>query len=462
MRMQKIFSVHELTRSIKSMLEGRYPFLSVVGEVTNLRKPGSGHLYFTLKDDRAQIKAVLFKMQQRYLKKQPKDGDMVVCRGKISVYEPRGDYQLIVDGLDYHGAGALQRAFAQLKEQLAAEGLFDASHKKDLPLIPTHVTLVTSPNGAAVHDFIRIAQNRFPQIQLSVYPVAVQGAGAAVEICRAIKEINDQVNTDIIVLTRGGGSIEDLQAFNDEALARTIYASRLPVVSAVGHEIDFTIADFAADLRAPTPSGAAEMLLPDSRALAEQIQTLKKRLIQVMVGKLERHENQIALYRQQLVSAAHPVVALRLRLINQADRLTHTMFTLLNQKAGRLAVAEKKMAQCSPGRKIDLLKQQLQSLSEKMTTAMQGELNHKDQQLAGYSGLLHAVSPLSTLARGYAVARKKTKTGKIITEPTQVRPGESIEVILARGRLDCTVTGTTNDQTGPPNPQPAGSKKQSN
>lgn len=247
MNTKRIFSVSELTSSIKSMLEGRFPFISVAGEISNLRRPASGHLYFTLKDDRAQIKTVLFKTQQRYLEKTPRDGQMVVCQGRLTVYEPRGDYQLIVDAMDFHGAGALQLAFEQLKKKLAAEGLFDQEDKKPLPALPRHITLVTSPTGAAVHDFIRIAQSRYPQIRIAVFPVAVQGDAAAGEIQEAILEINNQMHTDIIVLCRGGGSIEDLWAFNDEQLAREIRYSNIPVVSAVGHEIDFTIADFAAD-----------------------------------------------------------------------------------------------------------------------------------------------------------------------------------------------------------------------
>ena len=285
MNNQKIFSVSELTGTIKRMLEGRFPFVHVAGEISNLRQPGSGHLYFTLKDDRAQIKAVLFKMQQRYLEKPPKNGQMVICRGRLSVYEPRGDYQLIVDALDLHGAGELQIAFEQLKRKLAEEGIFDQSVKKELPPLPRHITLVTSPTGAAVHDFIRIAQNRFPQARISVYPVAVQGDTAAKEIRQAIIDINDHLDTDIIVLCRGGGSIEDLWAFNDEQLARAIYASVVPVVSAVGHEVDVTIADFAADLRAPTPSGAAEMILPDSSGLADRIAGLARRISHSMQSR---------------------------------------------------------------------------------------------------------------------------------------------------------------------------------
>ena len=257
MNTSRIFTVTEINDSIRGILEVQFPFVSVAGEISNLRQPLSGHCYFTLKDDKAQIRAVLFKMQQRYLSAMPADGQMVICHGRISVYEARGEYQLIVDTIDFHGTGIMQLEFERLKQKLAAEGLFDEETKKQLPYLPEHITLVTSPKGAAVHDFIRIAQSRCPLTKIAVFPVSVQGDAAAGEISRAIAAINKHLKTDIIVLCRGGGSLEDLWAFNEEKVARAIDASTIPVVSAVGHEIDYTIADFVADLRAPTPSGAA-------------------------------------------------------------------------------------------------------------------------------------------------------------------------------------------------------------
>ena len=284
---RRVLTVSELNESIRLLLEAQYPFISVGGEISNLHKPYSGHCYFTLKDSGAQIRAVLFKMQQRYLSRFPKDGDHVVCRGRISVYEPRGEYQLIVDTIDHQGAGALQLAFEQLKQRLATEGLFDEHRKRRPPGFPGHITLVTSPRGAAVHDFIHIANRRCPMVRIAVYPVAVQGEQASAEMIRALEEINARVATDLIVLCRGGGSIEDLWAFNDEHLARAIRRSAVPVVSAVGHEIDFTIADFAADLRAPTPSAAAELLTPDSAALRVRINQQDERLRRLLRSRTE-------------------------------------------------------------------------------------------------------------------------------------------------------------------------------
>jgi len=443
MNNQKIFSVSELSKAIKSILEGRFPFINVAGEISNLRRPGSGHCYFTLKDDRAQVKAVLFKMQQRYLEKLPRDGQMVVCRGRISVYEPRGDYQLIVDSLDFHGAGALQLAYEQLKKKLAAEGIFDQEDKKKLPPLPRHITLITSPTGAAVHDFIRIAQSRYPQVKISVFPVAVQGDAAAGEIRQAIIDSNDQLDTDIIVLCRGGGSIEDLWAFNDEQLARTIRSSAVPVVSAVGHEIDFTIADFAADLRAPTPSGAAEMLLPDSSVLADRITELTRRLHHTMQSGIDRYQEQLAWYRQHLSSAGQPVDTLMLRLDHLVGNLEHAMQNILTGGQTRLNIVDSLLQRNNPLQVLCLHQQKIQELQRRLLQAGNRTISEKEQALARSAGLLDAVSPLSTLARGYSIARKKSGRKTVITAFDQVRSGEKIELILHRGRVDCSVLATT-------------------
>ncbi len=446
-RKDKIFSVSQLTRSLKSMLEGRFSFISVVGEISGLRRPGSGHIYFTLKDDQAQIKTVLFKIQQRYLEKQPEDGQMVICLGRLSVYEPRGDYQLIVDSVDFHGQGIQQLAFEQLKKKLAEEGVFDQELKKPLPLLPEHLVVVTSPSGAAVHDFIRIAQKRYPQVRISVYPAAVQGEHAAAQLCRALREINRQqaqtagrFKVDGIVLCRGGGSVEDLQAFNDEELAREIRRSIIPIVSAVGHEIDFTIADLAADLRAPTPSGAAEMLLPDSTALAEHVAGLARALRRSIREKLDRWQDRTALYRQRLSGAAQPVDTLMLRLDHQAGEMEHAMRTRLFALQSRLDSLESRLHQNNPLQILALHQQRVVELRRRLRWIGTRLIREKEQSLAGAAELLEAVSPLSTLARGYAIARKKSGRQTVITGTEQVRTGEVIEVVLHRGCLKCSVT----------------------
>ncbi len=263
----RIQSVTEITQSIKLLLENGFAFVAVCGEVSNLKQPYSGHLYFTLKDTGAQIKAVLFKTQRRYLAAEMADGVQVICRGRISVYEPRGDYQLVVDSVEFAGAGDRLAAFEQLKEKLNSEGLFAEAHKKKLPLLPQGIALITSPRGAAVHDFLTVAGRRFPSIPIEIHPVAVQGDHAAAEIGAAVKAACHRNRAEVIVICRGGGSAEDLSPFNSEELARTVYQATIPVVSAVGHEVDYTILDFVADHRCPTPTAAAEAVLPDRSRL---------------------------------------------------------------------------------------------------------------------------------------------------------------------------------------------------
>ena len=436
---RRVLTVSELNSAIRSLIEGRFPFVSVAGEISNLHKPYSGHFYFTLKDTGAQIKAVLFKMQQRYLAQIPKDGAHVVCRGRISVYEPRGDYQLIVDTIDFHGAGALLQAFEQLKRRLANEGLFDEHLKRILPRFPSHITLITSPQGAAVHDFIRIATRRYPPIRIAVYPVTVQGEQAAADMIRALEEINARTATEVIVLCRGGGSAEDLWAFNDEQLARAIRSSALPVVSAVGHEIDSTIADFAADLRAPTPSGAAELLTPDGEVLRNMIDQQRLRLRRSLHHRTDRLHQRLLLARHRLDTMPHPLDRLMLRLDQLAARLERSFTATLGKQRQRLDRVSLGLAQLNPSHRLNLHELRLQELRNRLAQAARSRLQSKEEQFGRATGVLHAVSPLATLARGYAIVRKTGSTKGIVTEAAQIRPGETVEIILYRGELVCRV-----------------------
>lgn len=438
----QVFTVSGLTSLIRGMLESRFPFVSVAGEISNLRRPRSGHIYFTLKDDNAQIRAVLFRMQQRYLEREPADGQMVVCRGRVTVYAPRGDYQLIVDALDYHGAGALQLAFEELKKKLAAEGLFADEQKKSLPDLPAHITLVTSPGGAAVHDFLRVAANRYPGTRIAVYPVAVQGEQAADEMVAALARINESVATDLIVLCRGGGSIEDLWAFNEEKLARAIHASRLPVVSAVGHEIDFTIADFVADLRAPTPSAAAEILLPDGRELLDRVHGCQDRLVRVMLQRLDQLAERLSFLRRRLGTMARPLDSLALRLDHASLSLERAMQGLLAAREQGLAASAGRLQQVSPAARLEVHRQRLAGLGRRLLRVGPALVEQRDRELARLAALLEAVSPLSTLARGYAIVRRDGPEKMIITDSGQVSAGQRLEVLLRRGRLWCTVEST--------------------
>ena len=305
-----IQSVSELTRSIRGLLETQFSFVTVTGEISNMRRPYSGHLYFTLKDADAQIRVVLFKNQQKYLNAPLQDGEQVICRGRVSVYEPRGEYQIIADFVENQGRGTLQIAFDRLKKRLDAEGLFRSERKKALPFLPEKIFLLTSPSGAALFDFLGMAESRFPGVPIVIFPVRVQGDGAAQEISQAITLLNRHEKSGVIVLCRGGGSLEDLWAFNEEQVAYAISASLLPVVSAVGHEVDFTIADFVADHRSPTPTAAAKDVLPDGRALRQHIEVLQTTLTKSMARK-------IATMRQKIKIEQH-------RLGDPASRINHS------------------------------------------------------------------------------------------------------------------------------------------
>src|ERR671924_1876239 len=288
-----ILTVSEVSERIKIVLEDTFFDIWVEGEISNLRTPSSGHAYLTLKDEHSQIRAVLFKMQRRYLRFDPKDGMLVIVRGRISLYEPRGEYQLVIDYLEPKGIGALQIAFEQLKTRLAQAGLFDPARKRPLPVLPRGIGIVTSPTGAVIRDMLQILRRRFANLHVCIYPVRVQGDGAAEEIARAIEALNGDLGIEVIILARGGGSLEDLWAFNEESVARAIYQSRMPVISAVGHEIDFTIADFVADVRAPTPSAAAELVVAAKEEFCTRIDRLVDRLRTAVTANIQRRRTMV-------------------------------------------------------------------------------------------------------------------------------------------------------------------------
>lgn len=448
MNTPRIYTVSEINASIRGLLESQFPFVSVAGEISNMRRPLSGHIYFTLKDDQAQIKAVLFKMQQRYLSEEPADGRLVICRGRISVYEPRGDYQLIVDAMDFHGTGLLQLEFEKLKKKLAGEGLFAAERKKPLPELPGHLTLVTSPRGAAVHDFLRVAGVRYPLAKISIYPVPVQGRQAAGEIAEAIAVINESVATDIIVLCRGGGSLEDLWAFNEEIVARAIAASRIPVVSGIGHEIDFTIADLAADLRAPTPSAAAEMILPDISALRQQISTLSSRMMRMMTAQLNSYEEKITLQRHKLGTLKQRFDNLLIRLDHLSMALEKTVTGAILRKQAKLEHAASLLQAHNPLYQLHFLRRQVDELRRRLRMAVRRKIEDAQDALGHAAGMLDAVSPLSILARGYSIVRKDSPSGGIVTDYREVEIDSKIAVTLHKGQLKCRVekTGEQDDK----------------
>jgi exodeoxyribonuclease VII large subunit len=440
---RRIYRVSELSRVIREKLEAEFADLWVEGEVSNFRTASSGILYFTLKDETAQLRCVCFRQQARYLKFRPEDGLLVTARGKISVYEARGEYQLAVEFLEPRGLGALQLAFDQLKRRLAAEGLFDAARKKPLPRLPRRIGIITSPSGAAIQDMIRILRRRHENLHLLIYPVRVQGEGAAEEIIEGLRFFHRalplEMAVDVIIVGRGGGSIEDLWAFNEEKLARAIAASTIPVISAVGHETDFTIADFVADLRAPTPSAAAELVIETQERLAEQIQTLEDDLRKVIRYSLLRR-------RQQLteVVAHRGFQTLRILLAQAGQRSDELADSLVEAARETLRRARRRWEQPQAFlTHFDLrARQERERLRlNRLTTALIHPVRLLLAQKRGLMESLRAeleqLNPTAILERGYAIAFDAS--GKILKDAGQAAPGDDITLRLARGRLAARV-----------------------
>ncbi|MCK5403846.1 MAG: exodeoxyribonuclease VII large subunit [Desulfobulbaceae bacterium] len=434
----RIQSVTELTSSIKGLLETSFPFVTVVGEISNVRRPFSGHIYFTMKDHVSQIRAVLFKPQQRYLACTPEDGLEVICRGRISVYEPRGEYQFIVDTVDFKGTGALQITFEKLKKRLAEEGLFDEASKKPLPFLPEKIALITSPGSAAIFDFLTMAENRFSSVPVEIHPVRVQGDGAADEIVDAIECANDRKTSDVIVICRGGGSIEDLWSFNEEKVARAISHSTIPVVSAVGHEVDFTIADFVADLRAPTPTAAAEAVLPSRQTLSRQLNETTIRLATAIKNKLIQARSQTKTARRMLGDPTR-LLAHYYQVLDHCQSAMVQSFTnrLLNR---RLLVTQLtgRLIEHTPGHRIVKNRQHLDELINTLKTSTQMHLERKQAKLHTSASLLEAVNPRAILKRGYSIVRTGEK-GEIVTSSEQVGKGDGLNILLHKGKIAATV-----------------------
>ncbi len=432
-------TVTEITRSIKGILENGFSFIAVSGEVSNLRRPYSGHLYFTLKDSKSQLKAVLFKPQGRYLSKPIKDGDQIICRGRISLYEARGDYQIIVDSVDFTGSGALQIAFEHLKQKLAAQGLFAESNKKALPLLPKKIAVITSPQGAAVHDFIKIAAKRFPGIPVEIYPAPMQGEQAAKEIITALQLIHSRQTCNVIVICRGGGSIEDLWPFNNEQLAKAVFNSKIPIISAIGHEIDFTILDFVADYRASTPTAAAEAALPDRHVLQQKINQLKHNMKQIITNKMSVLQHRLEAQTRLLTTPSGALQGIRFRTKQAELNLRRNMANQLAAQRIHTDTLITELYRHSPQYKITTHRKTIAVLKEQLKTQANFNMERKIAVLQKSAALLDAVSPLAVLARGYSIAR--VLPGKVTLRSTkQIVPGDQIDLRIHDGSLKCQVT----------------------
>lgn len=436
---REIYTISRLNQEVRLLLEGAFPLVWVEGEISNFSRPSSGHCYFSLKDSDSQVRCAMFRGKAINLRFQPKDGDHVLVRARVGLYPARGEFQLVVEHMEEAGDGRLRRAFEELKQRLQREGLFDAALKRPLPPLPRRIGVVTSPTGAAIRDVLTVLKRRFPALPVLIYPVPVQGAGAAEKIAEAIRLADQRAEVDLLLVTRGGGSLEDLWSFNEEVVARAIHACRIPVVSAVGHEIDFTIADLTADQRAPTPSAAAEMISPDASAWSAQVAQYDKRLQQLQRLRLNRLGERLGWLRRH-IEQHHPQ-----RRLQDAEQRLDGLQLRLEQAARRrlrdLALREQnargRLERRNPLLQITALQERSRDLRHRLEVAVHRQLRAGEQLLAFNAHRLDTVSPLATLARGYAVVRDADDG--VLRRAADVAVGDQVVAELAEGALHCRV-----------------------
>jgi len=435
-----IFTVTTLNRTVANVLENEFGWVWVEGEISNLATPASGHLYFSLKDNAAQVSCAMFKGRNRALKFRPENGNQVLVRAKVSLYQPRGNYQLIVDRMEEAGDGALQRQFEELKTRLAGQGLFDVDNKLDIPELPESIAIITSSSGAAIHDVLSVIERRFPAIPVKLFPVPVQGAEAAPAICNAIQLVDEHVTAgeldcDVILLVRGGGSLEDLWPFNEESVAHAIYNCNVPVVSGVGHEVDVTIADFVADVRAATPTAAAETVTPDQTTWLQSFDWYQQQLQQLLKNKIERQREKVQ-WLQQRLRQQHPENQLKRSAEHIEDlirRLVRSNQFALESRITRLDTANAKLNTMSPASRIRQNRQTMQYLNARLQRAALNMLSQRKTQLSNAARTLNAISPLQTLERGYSITM--TDKGKAIKSIKQINVDDKIETRLHEGSI---------------------------
>lgn len=446
---REVFTISRLNREARTLLERGLGSVWLEGEISNLSRPGSGHWYFSLKDEAAQVRCAMFRQRNLRVRFPVKDGTQVLARGRVSLYEARGEFQVVVEHLEEAGEGILRRRFEALKQRLNAEGLFDGRHKQPLPVLPRRIGVITSPTGAAIRDILHILRRRFPSIPVLVYPVAVQGEAAPREIEQALRLADQRRDCDVLILARGGGSLEDLWAFNDESVARAIFACRIPVVSGVGHEVDFTIADFVADERAPTPSGAAERVAPDAAEWLRSLAATGQRLALAMRRRLSDQANALQV-REQRLARVHPGVVLRQRaqrLDELEGRLRLATRARLERASHRFAAARGLLLRVSPALRLDASRLRLDAARRNLSRAVRDSIAARRQRLDLAARALHAVSPLATLDRGYAIVTDDS--GAVLMDPRRLQPGDRVTARVAHGRFSATVVNVE------PAPDPA-------
>jgi len=436
---RQILSPSQLNTLARDLLEGAFPLVWVEGELGNLSRPGSGHLYFTLKDARAQVRCALFKPKSQWLNFVPREGLRVLARGRLTLYEARGDYQLILDSLEEAGEGALRRAFEELKQKLTLEGLFETERKRPLPAFVRRLAVLTSPSGAAVRDVLSVLARRFPLLHVDVLPVPVQGEGAPAQIVTMLQRAYRSGRYDTILLARGGGSLEDLWAFNDERLVRAIAQSPVPVVSAIGHETDFSLSDFVADVRAPTPSVAAELLVPSAQDLRARLRQLQRRVATLQLHHLRRDQQRAdrAAIRLHAMRPQARLAMLHRRQEEAHRRLHAALHKHLDRLRARMRHSDAVLRAMQPRRRLATLRQQLESLRMRPRAAIARRLTHDALRLRGIARSLEAVSPLKTVARGYAILLNEE--GHVIRSVQDARVGDRLEARLTDGRLPLRV-----------------------
>ena len=442
-------SVSELTGEIQEYFHRSFQFVSVVGEITGLSRPSSGHYYLSLKDENARISAVIFRNQARFLSVKLRDGMQVICTGRVSIYEPRGTYQLIVDRVESLGSGTLHAEFEKLKNLLRRQGYFARTRKKQIPRAIAKIALITSPTGAALRDFLAVCENRFTDFSIVVLPTAVQGPQASEKIVKAIAMAN-KTNAELIILTRGGGSIEDLWPFNEKNVAEAIYLSELPVISAIGHETDFTIADFCADLRCATPTAAAQHVSQDKPQLINRVIREKQRLTAIFSRLLQRREEQLGTLRERLSLLDHFYDKKALMLDYLFMNIVNRYKSYLDQSAYDLLNVRSRIQQHDPSNKIELKQQEVAFQQNRITQGMVHLLEKRGAALAAATSRIDSVSPLATLARGYSIVQKispeKSKPVRVVIDAAQVKPGDKLQILLQKGRIT-TVVSTTNESS---------------
>jgi exodeoxyribonuclease VII large subunit len=442
-RQRTILSVSDLTANIRAVLETAYSEIWVEAEISNCRLWNTGHLYFTLKDPGAQIKAVMFRSDVRSLKFKPEDGLHVIVRGRLSVYEPKGEYQLVCERMEPHGLGALQLAYDQLKRRLQAEGLFDAARKRALPSLPRKIGIVTSLDGAAIRDIIKVLGRRYPNAHLVIRPTRVQGEGAAADIARAIKDIVKVPGIDVVIIGRGGGSIEDLWAFNEEVVARAIVAAPVPIISAVGHEVDFTIADFASDVRAPTPSAAAEIVVARKEDFCSHIERLSDRLTGAVRSSVARLEARVHLLdRRPAIAGWSARLTLRGRHCAETTHaLRHAVRISMSRRVRVFQTLRLQLEQYDLRRRLGTVRARLVRVDGTLRAAAMHRHHRAEGRLHNCAARLDSLSPLAVLGRGYAVVWDESRT-RVIRQSTEVKVGDGVRVTLSEGELRCEVVKT--------------------